>query len=147
VTWDGTDDPSNPRNWSAGRKWLVTFVASSFSFITPLSSSMISPALPAINEELQINSGILELMVISIYVLGFAVGPLVLGPLSEVYGRKIVLQVANVVFLIFNTACGGCTSTAQLFVFRFLSGLGGSAPLAVSICLRLMRDMVTDYQN
>ncbi|KAJ4288034.1 hypothetical protein N0V90_012050 [Kalmusia sp. IMI 367209] len=84
VTWDGPDDPSNPRNWSAGRKWLVTFVASSFAFIAPLSSSMISPALPAINAELHINNGAVELLVISIYVLGFAIGPLCLGPLSEI---------------------------------------------------------------
>ncbi|KAJ4349417.1 uncharacterized protein N0V89_008032 [Didymosphaeria variabile] len=131
VTWDGPDDPANPKNWSAGRKWLVTFVTSSFSFIAPLSSSMISPALPAISDELQINNGTVELLVVSIYVLGFAIGPLCLGPLSEVYGRRIVLQISNVVFLIFNTACGGCRTTAQMIVFRFLSGLGGSAPLAV----------------
>jgi MFS family permease len=93
---------------------------------------MISPALPAINAELQINNGAVELLVISIYVLGFAFGPLFLGPLSEVYGRRIVLQVSNIVFLIFNTACGGCKTATQLIVFRFLSGLGGSAPLAVS---------------
>ncbi|KAL1610818.1 hypothetical protein SLS60_002489 [Paraconiothyrium brasiliense] len=62
VTWDGPDDPANPRNWSAGRKWLVTFVTSSFSFIAPLSSSMISPALPAISDELQINNALGPIM-------------------------------------------------------------------------------------
>ena len=133
VTWDGPNDPTNPRNWSPGRKWLVTFVASSFTFIAPLSSSMISPALPAISEEFHITNGVVEILVISIFVLGFAIGPLCLGPLSEVYGRRIVLQASNVMFLIFNTACGGCRTTAQIIIFRFLSGVGGSAPLAVSL--------------
>lgn len=93
---------------------------------------MISPALPFINKDLRVDNSIVELMVVSIYVLGFAIGPLLLAPLSEVYGRRIVLQSTNIVFLIFNTACGGCRSTSQLVVFRFLSGLGGSAPLVVS---------------
>ena len=72
-------------------------------------------------------------MVLSIFVLAYAVGPLFLGPLSEVYGRVPVLQLANLVYLIFNTAAGGSKSKGQMLAFRFLSGLGGSAPLAVSM--------------
>lgn len=98
---------------------------------------MIAPALPAISADLHITNGAIGLLVISIYVLGFAIGPLCLGPLSEVYGRRIVLQVSNIVFFVFNTACGGCRTTTQMVIFRFLSGLGGSAPLAVSAPLIL----------
>lgn len=135
MTWDGPHDPDNPRNWSFKRKWAVSVVASLFSFIAPLSSSMISPALPKISEDLRIHDGAVELLLISIYVLAFAIGPLFLGPLSEIYGRRICLQLSNIVFVVFNTACGGCRTTTQLIIFRFLSGLGGSAPLAVSISL------------
>lgn len=70
-------------------------------------------------------------IVLSIFVLGFAVGPLVLGPLSELYGRVIVLQVSNLLFLAFNIGCGFATSSGQLLAFRFLAGVGGSAPLAI----------------
>ena len=70
-------------------------------------------------------------MFLSTFVLAYAVGPLFIGPLSEIYGRVHVLQIANLVFLAFNAACGGCTSAGQMIVFRLLSGLGGSAPLAV----------------
>ncbi|PVH99190.1 MFS general substrate transporter [Periconia macrospinosa] len=130
VTWDGPDDCFNPRNWTTRRKWLVTLVASTFSFIAPLSSSMISPALPTIVVELHVDSGITTMMIVSIYVLGFALGPLYLGPLSELYGRKRVLEVSNILFLVFNTACGGCSTVPQLVIFRFLSGIGGSASLS-----------------
>ena len=64
--------------------------------------------------------------------LGYAQGPFVLAPLSEIYGRVAVLQYANLVYLAFNTACGFCTTKQQMLAFRFLSGIGGSAPQAVS---------------
>ena len=47
------------------------------------------------------------------------------GPLSEVYGRVAVLQLANMFYLAFNTACGFCQSARQLIAFRFLAGIGG----------------------
>lgn len=68
---------------------------------------------------------------LSVFVLGFAVGPLVLGPLSELYGRVIVLQVSNLLFLAFNIGCGFATSYGQILAFRLLAGVGGSAPLAI----------------
>lgn len=54
-----------------------------------------------------------------------------LGPLSELYGRVIVLQCGNLFYLFFNLGCGLCRTSSQLITFRFLSGFGGSAPLAI----------------
>jgi hypothetical protein len=84
VTWDGPDDIENPKNWSTGRKWAATFVISSFTFISPVSSSMVAPALTAMNADLHITSEIESALVLSIFVLAYAVGPLFLGPFSEV---------------------------------------------------------------
>ena len=69
----------------------------------------------------------------SIFLLGYAQGPFVLAPLSEMFGRVPVLQYANLIYLAFNTACGFAKSRDQLLAFRFLSGIGGSAPQAVGI--------------
>ena len=55
-------------------------------------------------------------------------GPLFLGPMSELYGRTIVLQLANLFFLFFNLGCGLAKTKQQLIAFRFLAGYGGSAP-------------------
>ncbi|CAL8576335.1 hypothetical protein XPA_002222 [Xanthoria parietina] len=131
VTWDGPDDPQNPKNWSTKQRWAATIVVSSFTFISPVSSSMVAPAISAIAKDFDITNEVESQMVLSIFVLAYAIGPLFLGPLSEVYGRVPVLQLANLVYLVFNTACGACTSKEQMIVFRFLSGLGGSAPLAI----------------
>ena len=43
-----------------------------------------------------------------------------------------MLQLANLIYLLFNTVCGFAETKEQLLAFRFLSGLGGSAPQAVS---------------
>lgn len=93
---------------------------------------MVAPAIDVIREKFDISSSSEGQLTMSSFVLAYAVGPLVLGPLSEVYGRVPILQLANLIYLIFNTACGFCNSKGQLIAFRFLSGLGGSAPLAVS---------------
>ncbi|KAH9883830.1 MFS general substrate transporter [Xylariomycetidae sp. FL2044] len=53
------------------------------------------------------------------------------GPLSELYGRVLVLQLVNLLYLFFNLGCGLAQTQAQLTIFRFLSGLGGSVSLAV----------------
>ncbi|KAI5114634.1 hypothetical protein M0805_007192, partial [Coniferiporia weirii] len=62
-----------------------------------------------------------------IFILGYAFGRLVLGPLSEVYGRSRVIQLANV----WNLACGDAQTTGELIAFLLPAGLGGSAPLAI----------------
>lgn len=53
------------------------------------------------------------------------------GPMSEVFGRVRVMQCANLIFLLFNTLCGFAKTKQQMMAFRFLSGIGGSAPQAI----------------
>jgi hypothetical protein len=131
VDWDGPDDPLNPKNWSKGRKWAATLVVSSFTFISPVSSSMVAPAIAIISRDLHITSTAEQQLVLSIFILAYAIGPLFLGPMSELYGRVRVLQLANAFYFVFNLACGFARTSSQMMAFRFLAGLGGSAPLAI----------------
>ena len=131
VTWESPTDEENPKNWKMSRKWAATIVLSSFTFISPTSSSMVAPALPKVASELGIKTDVETQLVLSIFVLAYAVGPLFLGPLSEEYGRVPVLQLSNLFFLAWNIACGFAQTKGQLIAFRLLSGLGGSAPLAI----------------
>lgn len=122
----------NPKNWSRKQKWAATVVVSSFNFISPVSSSMVAPAISAISKEFGIVNEVEQQLVLSVFILAYAIGPLILGPLSEIYGRVPVLQLANLFYLVFNIACGVSRNKGEMIAFRFLSGLGGSAPLAVS---------------
>lgn len=92
---------------------------------------MVAPALTAIAAQFDITNQVELSLTLSIFVLAYAIGPLFLGPLSEIYGRVIILQAANLFYLFFNLGCGLAQTKGQLIAFRFLSGLGGSAPLAI----------------
>ncbi|KDQ23017.1 hypothetical protein PLEOSDRAFT_1094703 [Pleurotus ostreatus PC15] len=132
VDWDGPNDPLNPKNWSYKKKWAATIVVSSFTFISPVSSSMIAPAAGAVSRDFGIHSSAVEALTISVFVLAY--GELAfcfLGPLSEIFGRSRVLQLSNLFYLAWNIGCGFAQNTGQLIAFRFLSGLGGSAPLSI----------------
>jgi multidrug resistance protein len=132
VTFDGPNDPYNPKNWTSRKRWAATYVMSAFVFVSPLASSMVAPCLVPISKDFHMDPLSIETqIVLSVFVLAYAVGPMIFGPLSELYGRVLVLQVTNAVFLAFNLACGFATNKTELIAFRFLAGLGGSAPLAI----------------
>jgi multidrug resistance protein len=92
---------------------------------------MVAPALGVIAKEFNVTNSVESSLTLSIFVLAYAIGPLFLGPLSEMYGRVIVLQTSNLLYLFFNLGCGLAQTETQMIIFRFLSGLGGSAPLAL----------------
>ena len=131
VGWDGPKDPANPKYWPIKEKWTVTILVSFFTFISPVSSSMVAPALSAVREDLKMGSEMEVEMALSIFVLGYAVGPLFFGPISEIFGRSRILQLSNLFYLAWNLGCGFAQNRAEFFVFRFLAGIGGSAPLAI----------------
>lgn len=131
VDWDGPDDPENPKNWSRPRKWAATMTVAMFTFISPIASSMVAPALVHVAGDLRAPAGFETSLLLSIFLLAYAVMPLFLAPISEVFGRVKVLQLSFMLFLVFCLACGFAKTQTQFLVFRFISGLGGSAPLAI----------------
>ena len=100
---------------------------------------MVAPAISSISKDFKITNEVEQQLLLSVFVLAYAVGPLFLGPLSEIYGRVPVLQLANLFYLVFNTACGGSKNKGEMIAFRFLSGLGGSAPMAVRVVSYFLR--------
>lgn len=126
ISWDHEQDPHNPQNWSRTRKWVVTLIVSGFAFMAPLSSSTVAPALPQIGQEFKISNDLVRQMTLSIFLLGFTFGPFILAPLSETYGRVLVIETVNCIYVIFNLACGFATSEGQLLTFRLLAGVSSN---------------------
>ncbi|KAH8424265.1 MFS transporter [Aspergillus melleus] len=131
VTWDGPNDPENPKNWPDGVRWKNTWAVSLFVFISPISSSMIAPAMESLAESLGMRTQIETYLSLSIFILAYAIGPIFFGPASELYGRVNLLVFSNIWYMGWNVGCGFAGTKAQLFAFRFLAGIGGSAPLAI----------------
>ncbi|OAX35714.1 MFS general substrate transporter [Rhizopogon vinicolor AM-OR11-026] len=92
---------------------------------------MIAPATDQVASTFGIKSHVMIALITSIFVLAYVFGPLFLGPMSEIYGRSRVLQLANLWFLVWNLSCGFARTESQLLAFRFLAGLGGSAPMSI----------------
>lgn len=92
---------------------------------------MVAPAMEGVARDLEITNMTLATLAVSIYLLGFALGPLVISSLSEMYGRLIVYHICNSIFVIFVVACALSNTTAQLLVFRFITGCAGAAPLSL----------------
>lgn len=133
VTWDGPDDPENPRNWSKKERIFQTVIVSLYTMISPLSSSILSPAMTEIAQSLGITKVVVQSLCVSIMVLAWAIGPLIIAPISESdrVGRKPVLNLSIWIVAVFNLACGFAKTPTQLCVLRFLGGLSGCAPLNV----------------
>lgn len=111
----------------------MTTLMSTFLFFTLLASTVAAPTLPFITRDLKIESDVQTQIVLSVYVLSYAMGSLLFAPLSETYGRLPVLHSTNILFLAFNTVCGFTKSERLMIVGRLLAGLGGSGALAVSM--------------
>lgn len=131
VDWDGPRDPSNPRNWTTKAKLANTSLVIVLTLLTPLASSMFAPGVPQVLRDFNTSAATIAEFVVSIYILGFAVGPLIISPLSEIYGRYPVYVACNIMFLIFTIACAVADSMSQLIVFRFFAGLFGVCPVTL----------------
>lgn len=126
-----TPDPTNPKDWPNRIKWAVTDVMSATGFNRIMVSTIMAPALDTIAVELHM-SHVESVMALTIYLLASAFGPLVIGPLSEVYGREMILHTSNIWFLIWNVMCGFAKTKESLIAARFLAGFGASSIYALS---------------
>ncbi|MCJ1415061.1 hypothetical protein MMC32_001391 [Xylographa parallela] len=131
VDWDGPNDPLKAVNWSKKEKWSTIGCLSAMTFITPLASSMFAPGVPQVLSDFNSDDALLGSFVVSVYILGYATGPLIVAPLSECYGRKWVYHATNVLFVIFTVACAVASNLNMLIGFRFLAGCAGSAVLTM----------------
>jgi MFS family permease len=68
---------------------------------------------------------------LSLYTLGFTIGPIIAAPMSELYGRRAVYWTTLPLLLIFTAIAGASNNVPLLIVTRLLAGIGGSGSLAV----------------
>ena len=92
---------------------------------------MFAPGIPQVLRDFESDSTLLGSFVVSVYVLGYASGPAVIAPLSELFGRQLVYNVTNALFIIFTVACAVASNLNMLIGFRFLEGVAGSAAISL----------------
>lgn len=131
VTWDGEDDVQHPRNWPMRRKVVATVIVSLYTLISPFALTVLLPAVLAILEDFGITNITVKLLIVLIFLVGWVIGPLVVAPISELYGRQWVLTLLLWFLVAFTIGCAFAQNTAQILVFRVLAGFSGAAPLSV----------------
>ncbi|RFU75699.1 polyamine transporter 4 [Trichoderma arundinaceum] len=126
----GENDPANPKNWSLLRRLFITFIWISGNLVVSVSSSIFSSGAQAISEEFKVGTEVVTLGV-SLFVVGYAVGPPFWSPISEQFGRRYPLLVAMILFTIFCIPVAVGKNLQTILVGRFLCGATGVAPIAL----------------
>ncbi|KAK7053650.1 MFS general substrate transporter [Favolaschia claudopus] len=128
ITWDGPDDPENPKNWSVGRKWLITFIGVLSTVNVTFASSAPSSATIPIREELHISAEV-SYLITSVFLVGYVFGPLVWGPGSELVGRRPIFIITMSFYTIFHLGQALAQNIETLLITRLLDGFFAVGPL------------------
>ncbi|BGP35817.1 hypothetical protein JCM10296v2_007669 [Rhodotorula toruloides] len=119
------DDPLNPASWPTGKKiailcaWVLSLTYASTAYVA---------SLPALMKRFDVSQE-LAIAGVTFTVLGFAAGPLLCAPPSELYGRRAVYIVCGVFYVAFSWGAAFANNIAALLVFRFLIGFFASASI------------------
>jgi len=127
VTWID-EDPVNPMNYPQWLKWMIVSLVA----IATLAVAFVSSAYSGGIEEILSEFGIVQIigtLGISLFVLGFAVGPLMWAPMSELFGRQYLFFGTYMALTAFNAGAAGAKNIETLIILRFLAGAFGSSPL------------------
>ncbi|KAI4144337.1 MAG: hypothetical protein LQ340_006693 [Diploschistes diacapsis] len=130
VEFDGPDDPLHPQNWPMKKKILVAVMLGYTTLLAAFGSSIFSAATTEVATYfgVSVEVGVLGL---SFYVLGFATGPILWAPLSELRGRRLPLLISMFGFTVFQAATATADNLQTVLISRFFGGLFASCPLAV----------------
>ncbi|WP_312175151.1 Bcr/CflA family multidrug efflux MFS transporter [Pseudescherichia sp.] len=116
----------------------IVFILGLLAMLMPLSIDMYLPALPVIAQQFGVPAGSAQ-MTLSTYILGFALGQLLYGPMADSLGRKPVILGGTLIFAVAAGACALAQSIDQLITLRFFHGLAAAA--ASVVINALMRDI------
>ena len=124
------NDPENPKNWSKPFKWWCTMVVAITCFAVAFNSAVITADLVGPAETFGVSEEV-SLLTITLFVVGFGVGPMAFAPLSEILGRRIMYSTTLLVAVIFIIPCAVAENIGTLLVCRLIDGIAFSAPMTL----------------
>ncbi|UKZ77362.1 hypothetical protein TrVFT333_005082 [Trichoderma virens FT-333] len=131
VDWYNTNDQDNPQNWPTSKKLLTTVQIYLYTLSVYIGSAIITPSAPDIERIFHTPPEVTSLS-LSMYVLGYGIGPLIFAPLSEipVIGRNPPYILTYFAFVLISIGTAVVNNFPGLIVLRFLQGFFGSPCLA-----------------
>lgn len=130
VEFDGPNDPMHSQNWPLKKKLVTAAVLGFTTMTSAFTSSIFSAATMVVSREYNVGNEV-GLLGTTFYVLGFAFGPSLWAPLSELKGRRLPLLISMFGFSVFSIGCATGKDIQTILLCRFFSGFFGACPLAV----------------
>ncbi|KAJ5943732.1 hypothetical protein N7516_003900 [Penicillium verrucosum] len=130
VEFDGANDPLHPYNWSTPRRIMLVCILCYGTFAGSFTSAVFSAAISGFSKEFNTSTEIGSLGV-TLYVLGFAAGPTIWAPGSELIGRRWPLSLGLLGCAIFTVACAVAKDIQTIMICRFFAGLFSASPISV----------------
>jgi multidrug resistance protein len=124
------NDPENPKNWSKAYKWWCTMCVALTCFVVAFNSAVVTADLEGVVEEFHVSEEV-ALLTITLFVIGFGVGPMVFAPLSEICGRRPIYASTLLVAVIFTIPGAVAKNIGTLLVTRAIAGIAFSAPMTL----------------
>ncbi|SJM86982.1 probable Fluconazole resistance protein 1 [Zygosaccharomyces bailii] len=131
VEFSGAEDPELPVNWSFAKKALVVFEVMILTAVTYMGSSIYTPGQEAIQKQFGVGH-VVGTLNLSMYVLGYGLGPMVFSPLSEfaIFGRQQLYILTIFLYSMLQVGCALVNNIAGLVILRFITGILCSPSLA-----------------
>lgn len=125
------NDPTNPYCFSTPRKICIVLTGMLIVVNSAMGSSVASGIGSEMTDYFGITSDSQLVLPTSLYLVGYVLGPLVFSPLSETFGRKIVMISTFILYTAFTLGCALAPTFAGLIVMRLIAGIGASTPNSV----------------
>jgi DHA1 family bicyclomycin/chloramphenicol resistance-like MFS transporter len=132
--------PQHAEPVAPDRPWRVVLLLGSLIALGPLSIDLYLPALPELTDDLSASPSSVQLTLTGILV-GLGLGQLVIGPLTDVYGRRRPLLVGMAVSVVSSLLCAVAPTIVVLDILRVLQGFGAAA--ASVVAMAVVRDLFT----
>jgi len=113
------------------RRYSILLVLSALMSFASISTDLYLPAIPTIASDLHADVGSIE-FTISAYLIGFSLGQLFWGPLSDQYGRRLPIIAGIVLFILGSAGCALAGSVPSIIFFRVIQALGACANVVLS---------------
>ena len=119
-------DRQDAMNFSKARKWAIALVQAMSFFAVTFGRSVYASGIPQVMRRFHVSEEV-AILGLALYVLGFAIGPILWAPMSEVYGRRLTFLVSYTVYVALTFAAPCANSITPLLLLRFLASAFGSS--------------------
>ncbi|PKK41386.1 hypothetical protein CI102_15369 [Trichoderma harzianum] len=126
ADWDSIDNPNNPKNFPKWQKWIMVTIVTCGSLCVTCTSALYSSTYEQITGQFHV-SELVATVGLSLFIFGMGCGPMVVAPISEIYGRRPIYLVSMALFTIFLIPCATAQNIGTMLAGRLLGGLSSAA--------------------